>query len=208
MRLAVPIIAALLLLAGLAQAADVPTDKGDKALMFIFSGLDDLALEGFGGHYGAGLRYYISNGMALRAAVTAGTQGTVVEADEEGWADWEYSNTEYGLHAGLEMHMEGPCGSVSPYYGGGASFSSMKEETISPTGDDGSTETCTDERSGFGGYAMVGFEWAFTDCMTLGGEYKLGYWKSTQETTEERGDKTDYTSTGFRTYSVYLSVYW
>jgi hypothetical protein len=60
----------------------------------------------------------------------------------------------------------------------------------------------------------MGFEWAFTGCMTLGGEYQLGLWKYSGETEEDIGGATDtydeYEGSfmGVGTASVYLSVYW
>jgi hypothetical protein len=194
---------ALMLVAMTAMAADVPTDAGDKAMMFMFSGLDDLHLDGYGGDYGFGVRYYIGSGTALRVGVEFGS-GSFEDKD----ADEEGDMTAYGVMAMYEKHLEGPCASVSPYWGLGAGYSSWSfKETMD-------SDWIEERESGFGFIGALGFEWGFTDCMTLGGEYELGLWKYSGETEEDIGGSTDtydeYEGSfmGVGTASVYLSVYW
>jgi len=215
MKLFIFMVLAVMLVGMTAQAGEVPTSKGDKAMVFMFNGLDDLSLGSYGGQYGVGVRYYIDNGTAIRGGVQFGKWSETYESDMEGYADEENNYTVYGLNAVYEKHMEGPCSSVSPYWGVGAGFSKMSDEYVWAYGSDGSTYTETDKATGFAGFGVLGFEWGFTNCMTLGGEYQAGFWMWSGET-EEDSDGVDRSETtnkfngsfmGFGTASVYLSVY-
>ena len=214
MKLFIFVLLAVMLVGITAQAGEVMTSKGDKAMVFMFNGLDDLSLGGYGGQYGIGMRYYIADGTAIRGGVQFGNWSETYESDYEGYADDENNYSLYGLNAVYERHMEGPCSSVSPYWGVGAGFAMRSDEYIWAAGSDGETTTTTYKDSGFSGFGVLGFEWAFTNCMTLGGEYQAGYWMWSGETEsegiEDRSDTTDKYSgsfMGFGTASVYLSVY-
>jgi len=201
MKLFIFMVLAVMLMGMTAQAGEVPTSKGDKAMVFMFHGLDDLSLHGYGGDYGIGLRYYIADGTAIRGGIVLGTGSVTDEQD-----DMEYSGSSYGLEVIYERHMEGPCASVSPFWGLGGQFSSFSEEEKDNVSDDEYKISGT----GFGVFGVAGFEWGFTDCMTLGGEYRLGFLSESGEE-EYNGDSADlYSSnfTGFGAASVYLSVYW
>ncbi len=203
MKLFIFVALAMMLVGMTAQAAEVPTSAGDKAMVFMFSGLDDLSLGGYGGDYGIGLRYYIADGTAIRGGVQFGTESFTDDDDD---TEWGYSV--YGLNAVYENHMEGPCSSISPYWGVGAGFSMYSDEYENSIGD-----TWTESGTGFAGFSVLGFEWGFTNCMTLGGEYQLGFWSWSGDTEYDGVEGTDtydeYSASfmGFSTASVYLSVY-
>lgn len=224
MRLTIPIIVALLLVAGLAQAADVPTSKGDKAMVFMFHGLCDLGLGPYGG--GFGMRYYMADEIAVRGALVFDRYS---ETDEPSSAadpdrpDDEYSWSDMGLHLVIEKHLEGCGPSVSPYIGGGGGFNMFSsEDKEADSWVDGTTtkwglDVTTYDSTYFSLYGVAGFEWAFTDCLTLGGEYMLGFesWSGEEETDyaepgvdTEKSGKDSMSWIGFDTASVYLSVYW
>ena len=203
MKLITCVAIAIMLFAVSVQAAEVPTSAGDKAMVFMFHGLDDLAVSGYGHDYGFGMRYYLSDGMALRGGVLFGMS---TYTDESVDPESEISMTSFGVEAVYEMHMEGPCASVSPYFGVGGNFDSYTEEWDNYEG----YETAEISETGFGIFGTGGFEWGFTDCMTLGGEYRLGFMSMSTETTIE-GDvccEESGTWMGFGTASAYLSVYW
>ena len=198
-----------MMLSGIAMAAEVPTSEGDKALVFMFHGLDDLALGTYGGTYGVGMRYYIDDDTAIRGGVQFGNWSeTEVANDPENYEDVEETYSVYGASVIYEKHMESACSSVSPYWGVGAAFSMFTDEYL-----DGDGDTETDTGTGFAGFGVVGFEWGFTNCMTLGGEYQLGFWSWSGETEFEPSrvsvtyDEFDGTYMGFSSASVYLSVY-
>ena len=95
---------------------------GAKALVFEFDGLDNLSADSYQG--GIGAKLFLNNSMALRmmfnfdrlseedpANPATGLEGT----------NGEYINTNFGLGAGLEIHL-GNKSRVSPYFGGGLGF--------------------------------------------------------------------------------------
>jgi hypothetical protein len=207
-------VLAVMLVAMTAQAGEVPTSRGDKAMVFMFNGLDDLSLGSYGGQYGVGMRYYINDGTAIRGGVQFGMSSETYESDVTGYADDEESYTVYGLNAVYEKHMEGPCSSVSPYWGIGAGFAMDSDEYVWAINGEGDTNSETDKTTGFAGFGVLGFEWGFSNCMTLGGEYQAGFSMWSGETESEgvvgRTETTDKYSgsfMGFSTASVYLSVY-
>lgn len=215
MRSFIAVAIVLVLLVGVAHAAEVPTAKGDKAMVFMFKGFDHLGLRGYPGCYGLGMRYYINDGVALRGGVMFGKDSETEKSDMEGYADTEWNDSTIGVDLVYERHLEAPCPSISPYWGVGAGFLSETNEYIYAAGMD-MTNTETDKFSGFRAYGVLGFEWGFTGCMTLGGEYQLGLMSGSGETeydTEggtrsETRDEWEASSMGFSTASVYLSVYW
>ena len=212
------------MISGIAMAAEVPTSQGDKAMVFMFHGMDDLGLGTYG-EYGVGMRYYIADGTALRFGLQFANHSATMEDRWEvagSMVDAELAETMYGLNVVYEKHLEGPCASVSPYWGVGGGFQMTSVEyTYWPLMYDeywGEWEVRhdeTDKMTRFGIFGALGFEWAFTGCMTLGGEYQLGYWSGSGET--ECPDEVDERDTcnkwseswmSVDTASVYLSVYW
>ena len=123
--------------------------------------------------------------------------------------DWEDDYNTYGVTAVYEKHMAGPCSSVAPYWGLGAGFSAFSDKDTDDVGD-----TFTYSGSGYSFFGVLGFEWGFTNCMTFGGEYGLGFASSSTEYELDVGgvantfNEHEYTTVGFGTASVYLSVYW
>ena len=204
MKLFMFIVLALMLVGTTAMAAEVPTSRGDKAMVFMFNGLDDLSVDGYGGFYGFGARYYIADGTALRVGLQF---GKLSHTDVD--FDWEDDYNTYGVSAAYEKHMAGPCSSVSPYWGIGAGYSAFSDKDTNDIGD-----TATYSGSGFTAVGLLGFEWGFTNCMTLGGEYGLGFSSSSEDVEIVIGgvsntmNEHDYSGMGFATASVYLSVYW
>jgi len=198
MKLFTVSVIAMMLISTVAMAGEVPTSAGDKAMIFMFQGLDDLHLDGYGHDYGFGMRYYISDGTAIRGGILFGMNSWT---DESGTEDWEASESSFGLEAVYEKHMEGPCASVSPFWGLGGNYSTWSVENDN---DDSMTENF------YGIFGVAGFEWGFTDCITLGGEYRLGFESGTYEEEDDGNviDEGSVTMTGFGTASVFLSVYW
>jgi opacity protein-like surface antigen len=193
-------------------AAPVHTDKGDKAMVFQFSGLSELGLSGPGDSWGVGMRYYISDMNAIRGGLIFGNDRWTEKAQEEGQDDLDHKESEYGFEVGYERHLEAPCASVSPYIGAGAAYYTWKSEC--PAGEGREYAKDKESESGFNVHAMAGFEWGFTECMTLGGEYQLGMFSGSYKEEIDSGgqtytiDEEEYSWMGFSTASVFLSVYW
>ena len=204
MKLFTFIVLAVMLVATTAlAAAEVPTSRGDKALVFMFNGLADLSTEGYGA-YGFGVRYYIADGTAIRLGVQLGKDTFKDDDFNDEWRD-----SVYGVNAVYERHLAGPCSSVSPYWGIGAGYTTYSYKYENDFGD-----TWTDSGTAFAGFGVMGFEWGFTDCLTLGGDYMLGFESWSSDTEADIGGVTNTynelsgTFMGFGTASVYLSVYW
>jgi len=212
MRLLTCTLVVLLLVGTAFAAAPVHTDKGDKAFVFGFHGLNDLDLGGPVGEWSVGMRYYISDMNALRGVLSFGNDSYTDKGLEEGEDDYEWNESEIGFGIAYERHLEAPCASVSPYLGAGAGYWRWSEEYPVEGTRDYPVET--EEASGFVLYGMAGFEWGFTECMTVGGEYQLGFESgSWSDEVEYSGDSTtideeEWSWMGFSTASVFLSVYW
>ncbi len=213
MRLLTYVLIVMLVVVGtVSAAAPVHTAKGDKAMIFGFQGLDDLGLDGPFGSWSVGMRYYISDMSAVRAMLSYGNDSWTDKALEEGQDDYEVKESEMGVGLAYERHLEAPCASVSPYLGGGISYYKWSEEYPVVSARDYAVET--EDESEFYVFGMAGFEWGFTECMTLGGEYQLGFASgSYSDEVEYSGDTTtideeEWSWMGFSTASVFLSVYW
>jgi opacity protein-like surface antigen len=211
-----------LMFSSLAMAAEVPTSEGDKAMVFMFNGFDDLGLGGYMGDYGVGMRYYIADGTAVRFGLQFANHSATYEDFWGEGDDAELTESMYGVSAVYEKHLEAPCASVSPYWGVGVAFQMLSTEyTLWPVAYDDYWDEWsvrddeTDKATRYGIFGALGFEWAFTNCMTLGGEYMLGYWAWSGETecpdtapTRDTCDKWSESWMGLDAASVYLSVYW
>jgi hypothetical protein len=203
------IVLAVMLVASTALAAEVPTSRGDKAMVFMFDGLCFLSAEEYA-EYGVGMRYYIADGTAIRVGVQFGRSSWLDESDVSGVADSENNYSLYGLNAVYERHMGPACSSVSPYWGIGAGFAIHSDEYIVPAGVANEIQTTTYKGTDYEVFGVMGFEWGFTDCLTLGGDYKLGFTGgSTEREVDDDPVDNKYSDTliGFGTASVYLSVY-
>lgn len=227
MRWFVACVICLLFVASMAQAAAVETTAGTKAMVFRFSGLSDLGLSGYSGlpdftgldvpaNVGVGVRYYISDGLAIRPGLDVGMASTKTKG-AGGWTDEKESKSVIGLSVAVEKHLPGPA-NVSPYMGAGAGVA-MGKHTTEPTrflpSDPGDELKTTDKATMFNVFAMLGFEWGFTESLTLGGEYRLGLNAASGSSEEERQSAPTIKSgeisgigIGFGTASVYLSAGW
>ena len=120
--------------------------------------------------FGAGFRYFFTNQIAAVLSLNFGTGSTSQElqnGDKE-----ESSSSTFGLSVDGNYHLK-PLYSVSPYVGVNLNFgnySSTDESTV------GGTTTKTEySGSGFGVGVNFGFDWYFTEGISLGGKYTLGY---------------------------------
>jgi opacity protein-like surface antigen len=209
---------AICLVAGAASAGGTPnTATCTKQLVFQFSGLDDLGLSSyrFGGlgdmlgefgdydisDYwyggGVGLRYFFREGMAVRPSVNI-SYAKLELPDQSGYTDIEESATRYGFSVVIEKYLP-PIHSIAPYIGAGAGYDHFKYEesakldNVKLSAD--VTASCIDLK------ALAGFQWYFTDGMSLGGEYVGAF-------THATSDEMDTTLNSFYwdAASVFLSV--
>ena len=106
------------------------TKSGSAAMYFSFGGLGTLGMQGvqfnpllFPGEstsdavfvYGAGIKYYLSDDLALRAILGFSTSSNG-DADPTKSQSGKTSTTQFGIGAGIEMHTNAVY-SISPYFG-------------------------------------------------------------------------------------------
>ncbi len=181
-KLALP-IAALIVLSTFARtsfaqekddAARPLTKQGSAAMMFTLSGLGTFGIGGpsagsdSGGVIpGVGLKYFISDDMALRVLLAfRSVSGNPANADS---SSIKPSTSTFGVGVGAEMHFR-PLFSTSPYVGAQISFMSASTDN----GRSGSSQFKT-SGSTFGIGVLAGFDWFFTKGLALGGEVNLGF---------------------------------
>ncbi|MFO7526992.1 MAG: outer membrane beta-barrel protein [Ignavibacteriaceae bacterium] len=154
---------------------------------------------------GAGFRYFITNEIALGLGLNFGSASSELvfpNNDKE-----EVSATSFGVALDANYHFK-PLYSVSPYVGINVNFGSYSltlDETV-----EGTTETAEFTGSGFGAGLNFGFDWYFTEGLSLGGRYTLGF-QSLAKPEAKSGSVTvegaSATSFGIGSASVILNVH-
>jgi len=228
-----PVLAAVLLtciLIGTALAGGTPmTAKGDRQMVFLFSGLsrmtlspyfhaDGFAAECFDGEGencyedcypcggGLGFRYFLNDDRAIRFGVNIAV-GSWEEKDV-----WEQTCMEFGFSLIYEKYLP-HIHSIAPYIGAGIGFTHAKVDYTEPAVD--TSLEWKEEASGnaFHMMGVLGFQWYFTDGMSLGGEYRPGFhYESGEETFTYDGEETGKNEfSGYalnhRAASVFLGVH-
>jgi hypothetical protein len=193
-----------------AAAAKVDTDKGTRALVFQFSGLSDLGAGAY--RSGIGMRYYIQNGLALRPGLRFDMLSHKTKSGSTTLTDAKETDMAVGFSLAIEKHAAG-VGSLSPYIGAEAGVNMFSNKT-EPSHAVGATYESTDKGMSFGVGGLAGFEWGFSEGVTLGAEYTLGLSFGSGKTESKVGSTTTTTddtsgmAVGFGTASFYLSVNW
>jgi outer membrane protein W len=205
MRVPLLIGLCVVLAASAALAGGTPnTGMGAKQMVFQFSGLSNLGLSPYEG--GFGFRYFYADDTAIR-----GTLNFAYSKDDvtpTGGTKTEETYTRIGAMLVWEKYMA-PIASVAPYMGIGAGYfyNKWEEPYTGSLADEEKVETTANDLM----VALVGgFQWYFTDAISLGGEYRLAYTYSSGET-KVAGDKvSENTSSmfGFDAASVFFSVHY
>lgn len=119
---------------------------------------------------GAGFRYFFTNEIAIGIGLNFGsgsTERVFPNNDKE-----ELSVTSFGVAIDANYHFK-PLYSVSPYVGVNVNFGSVSstfDETV-----EGTTTSTELSGTGFGAGLNFGFDWYFTEGLSLGGRYTLGF---------------------------------
>jgi hypothetical protein len=162
--------------------------------------------------FGAGFQYYITDQIALALGLSFGSSSSTLDSEN---SKTETSNTEFGVGIDANYHLASLYG-VSPYIGVNVNFSSLSgTNEYTPTGQE--LQKTEISGSGFGAAAQFGFDWYFTEGLSLGGKYSLGF-RSLGEPEitypDEGGDGPtetvkgpSSTSFGISTFSVILNVH-
>jgi hypothetical protein len=199
------------------HAAEVAITKGTKALLFRIDGLSQVVLSGFEG--GVGLRWYLKDKLAFRPGADftwsyIRIRPGAVPPGQPAPTDETRNDTSVSLHLALEKHF-GNIRSVSPYVGGmlrGVYINNKTKPHWIRYLPNQNTKVTYKESDG-GALGILGFEWAWTPSLSLGGEYRAGLqvithkeeWEYTTEPDQLRNDTVQYTF-GFSTAALYLAV--
>jgi hypothetical protein len=173
-----------------------------------YSTFTDTTSLGTSSAYGAGYRYYFSPQFSLMGGVNFETGKTSYTGTSQ---TGEVTSTVYGISLD-GMYQFKPLYSIAPYIGLNANFGMYSNESKVTVGS--TTYTLEDKGSAFGGGLGVGFDWYFTEGMSLGGKYTLGVRSYTAPERTTTGGPTSVTYTGadrtvigFGIASIYLNVH-
>lgn len=227
------LIIMLILVCSFAFAQEKATSvaEGSKALLFSFRGLDFLNAGEFNG--GVGGKLFIANDLALRVGLRLDSYTETTPANEdtnEVGKDGEYSDFTFGVSAAVEWHLT--ANRVSPYLGGGVSYSNSSMESFPArtwdrnyTGIVTRTKTETSGVGGFSVFGIAGVEIFIIKEISLSAEYHFAYTTTSEgevkqttsliqgtDPTYPRSDTVEgdesssygFRSAGFLTLAVYL----
>ena len=175
--------------------------KGEKALLFNFTGLSTISLTEYQG--GIGGKYFLSDGMAVRAMLLFGIDNTTAKGTA-GFTDATDNKTAFGIGGGLEYHLH-TGSNVSPYLGGAISFTSGSETAKGsvPVGSSAGENKSSSTTFGLG--ALAGVEYFFNQSISLSAEYQFGI--STTSVTSTGNPDQSRLQLGFQTAGLTLAVY-
>jgi len=200
-----------------------PPVKGEKAMLFGFSGLGFLGVLEYQGGYG--YKMFLSNSMALRMALMLNYNNTKFPYTEAPNTIGEngYDKTfGIGTELAIEIHKGG--GRIDPYFGLGGGFFQTTTKFANPaTAATGGTivqPTWKNLQTGpagmnFNAFFLLGMEYYITDNLSLAGEYHFGFdytaaltevFDNETTTTETSGGSSmglGITSSGLLTLAIY-----
>lgn len=155
--------------------------------------------------YGAGFRYFVTNEIAVGLGLNFGTGSST--QDLPNGNSTKNSSTSFGLSVDGNYHLKALY-SVSPYVGVNLNFgtySTTVEQTVNNVTD--KTEL---SGTGFGVGINFGFDWYFTEGLSLGGKYTLGF-QSLGKPEQKQGNVTvegpSSSTFGIGSASVILNVH-
>jgi hypothetical protein len=206
MRVPLLIGLCVVLAASAAFAGGTPnTGMGAKQMVFHFDGLSYLGLQPYAG--GFGFRYFYADDTAIR-----GSLNFAYGKDEDKSGDTKYEDTRTLIGGTLiwEKYMAA-IASVAPYMGIGFGYFYEKEqdEDESYTFDEHKVKYETTNNI-IQIPLVAGFQWYFTEAISLGGEYRLSYRYESGETKMdgEKQYETTVSAFGFSAASVFFSVHY
>jgi len=129
---------------------------------------------------GAGMKYFISDDLALRVLLAFGNTSSGADSLATG----KVVGTNFGIGAAIEYHFR-PLYSTSPYVGGGVNFAMGNQTTTRKVGTADQDTKISGTQLGVGVFA--GFDWFFTRGLAIGAEYGLGFTTNSASTTVPNG---------------------
>jgi len=160
-----------------------PPVKGEKAMLFGFSGLGFLGVLEYQG--GFGYKMFLSNSMALRTALILNyNKDNFPYTEAAGIIGKDGYDKTFGMGAEIAFEIHKGGGRIDPYMGVGGGFFNTTTERANPVwGQTGSTlvqptlknEIGGDAGMNFGAFFLLGMEYYITDNLSLAGEYHFGF---------------------------------
>lgn len=136
--------------------------------------------------FGIGFRYFVSNDISLTGGINFGSE--TVNFPVAGSTS-KHELTTFGISIDGDYHLPALY-SVSPYVGININFGTATDkDTFMGT-------TIEDKGSSFGAGANFGFDWYFTEGLSLGGKYTLGFRSLTAPERTQTGGVNPGTTTG------------
>lgn len=155
--------------------------------------------------YGAGFRYFVTNEIAVGLGLNFGTSSSTQEFPNGN--STKNSSTSFGLSVDGNYHLKALY-SVSPYVGVNLNFgtySTTVEQMVNNV-----TDKTEYSGTGFGAGINFGFDWYFTEGLSLGGKYTLGF-QSLGKPEQKQGnvtvEGTSSSTFGIGSASVILNVH-
>ncbi|MBX7243282.1 MAG: hypothetical protein K1X92_16175 [Bacteroidia bacterium] len=176
---------------------------GDMGIGFKLTGIANVSFNDWdANHFNVPqllYRYYVSDKFAIRTGLgldLMNTKGTFFDEEQIGAiktttdSDSSMTGMGFGISPGFEFHLASPAAKVDPYVGVvvGVSYLGTSEYQRRDKVDvfDFNTGQYTSQSDitvrertpgglGFGGNALIGFNYFFSDNFALGAEYMLGY---------------------------------
>jgi len=191
MKRLVAVLLVLALVGGTALAAETAkpiTKAGSKALLFDLGGLANLSAGNYEG--GLGVKYYISNGFAVRVGLGFGmtsetTKNPATTVPTNQLSESKLSGMSFSIAPGIQYNLV-TTNAVVAYAGAQVSFTSSNQER---TGNNagmgvGFTQGSSYKTSSsiFGAAAFIGVEWFAWENISLAGEYRFGFSTSSGKT--------------------------
>ena len=198
MRYLSALIVTSVVLCAAAASADEPKvnpiEAGDGALMFNYGGLFNSTPSNLD-QVGVGGRYFISDTMAVRAALGINYLSKENEnKDSNGnTTTSDNSSNDLGLEGGVEMTMfSSP--TVTIYMGG------LLQAVLGSNDPGTGGDEVTHQK--FGLMGLLGATYFFTEYVSVGAEYRLGFVRDVEETKKSDNSTTTVTDTTFGTGSA------
>lgn len=119
---------------------------------------------------GIGFKYFLSNQFSLLASLGFGSASSEYEIGTN--EKTETTGTIFGIAVDADYHFP-DLYSISTYIGANINFGSLSGEDTYTYNTNVSTEEYTSSSFGLG--LNIGFDWFFTEGISLGGKYTLGY---------------------------------
>ena len=206
MRVPLLIGLCVVMAASAAFAGGTPnTGMGAKQMVFEFNGLSYLGLSPYAG--GFGFRYFYADDTGIRGSLNF-AYGK--DEDKSGDVTVDESMTLIGASLIWEKYMAA-IASVAPYMGIGIGYYYQKEE-CNDFAETFAQELVKEETTTniLEIPLVAGFQWYFTEAISLGGEYRLSYRYESGETKwdGEKAYDTTMSAFGFYAASVFFSVHY